>query len=195
MTDPILQAYQDYANKVQSESRPVIVNDKFPSAVILIASILLCGIICLFSSCGMTPARADIIAVAQSQIGLGEIGGNNKGIYVRQYLGGRENLPWCAGFVSYCAKNSGIKIPYLLRAKDFVEYGSVLAPIEVRKGDLVVFHRLGGGHVGIIESKKGDYFVSIEGNVGKYPARVKRVKHHIFENGIYRFVRIQKARS
>jgi hypothetical protein len=57
MTDPIRQAYQGYTKKVQ----PVIVNDKLPGAVILIASILLCGVICLFSSCGMTPARAEEI--------------------------------------------------------------------------------------------------------------------------------------
>jgi len=57
MTDPIRQAYKGYTKKVQT----VIVNDKLPGAVILIASILLCGVICLFSSCGMKPARADII--------------------------------------------------------------------------------------------------------------------------------------
>jgi hypothetical protein len=54
MDNPILRGY---TKKVQ----PVIVNDKLPGAVILIASILLCGVICLFSSCSVTPARADVI--------------------------------------------------------------------------------------------------------------------------------------
>jgi hypothetical protein len=50
-----------YTKKVH----PVIVNDKLPGAVILIASILLCGVICLFSSCGMTPARAEEIRLSE----------------------------------------------------------------------------------------------------------------------------------
>jgi len=54
MTDPIRQAYQGYTKKVQ----PVIVNDNLPGAVILIASILLCGVI-LFLCVGT--AGADII--------------------------------------------------------------------------------------------------------------------------------------
>jgi len=45
-----------YVKKVH----PIIVNDKLPSAVILIASILLCGVILLFSGC-YEVARADII--------------------------------------------------------------------------------------------------------------------------------------
>jgi hypothetical protein len=56
MTDPIRQAYQGYTKKVQ----PVIVNDKLPSAVILIASILLCGVI-LFLCVGT--ARAEEINI------------------------------------------------------------------------------------------------------------------------------------
>ncbi len=51
MDNPILRGY---TKKVQ----PVIVNDKLPSALILIASILLCGVICLLC---VGTARADII--------------------------------------------------------------------------------------------------------------------------------------
>ena len=79
MTDPIRQAYQGYTKKVQT----VIVNDKLPGAVILIASILLCGIICLFSSCGMTPARADIVDTGRlaDAIYMAEGGSHTRHLY------------------------------------------------------------------------------------------------------------------
>ena len=135
-------------------------------------------------------ARADIISVAQSQIGLGEIGGNNRGIYVRQYLNGKENLPWCAGFVSYCIKKAGLNIPYILRAKDFLKLGKIINTPQA--GDLAVFSRQGGGHIGIIEKVTKDTINTIEGNLGEYPAKVKRVvyrKNHI--KNLLGFVRIK----
>ncbi len=175
-----------YTKKVQ----PVIVNDKLPSAVILIASILLCGVILFFLYVGT--ARADVVSVAQSQIGLGEVGGNNKGMYVRKYLNGQEGLPWCAGFVSWCVREAGYDIPYLLRAKSYLKYGEVVN--DPQPGDIVVFSRKGGGHVGIIERVTKDKIISIEGNLGAYPSKIKRV---IYKRGqiknLLGFVRLSKA--
>jgi uncharacterized protein (TIGR02594 family) len=119
--------------------------------------------------------RAEVVSVAQSQIGLGEVGGNNKGIYVRKYLNGRENLPWCAGFVSYCLKKDGYNIPYLLRAKSFLDYGQKVN--NPKAGDLIVFSRQGGGHVGIVEKVAKETITTIEGNTGDYPSKVKRITY------------------
>lgn len=165
MDNPILRGY---TKKVQ----PVIVKDKLPSAVILIASILLCGVILLLC---VGTARADILTIAQSQIGLGEVGGNNKGMYVRRYLNGREGLPWCAGFVSYCVVKDGIRIPYTLRARDFLKLGIKVS--NPKPGDLIVFSRQGGGHVGIVEKITKDTITTIEGNTGDYPSKVKRITY------------------
>jgi uncharacterized protein (TIGR02594 family) len=147
----------------------------------------------LFFFCNTRLARAEIspLAITQSQIGLGEMGGNNQGKYIRQYLNGRENLPWCAGFVSYCIKKAGANIPYTLRAKNFLGFGKRLKISELKPGDIVVFNRQGGGHVGIIEKLNKDNFISIEGNIGEYPAKVKRVKHSYTEKNICGFVRIK----
>lgn len=60
---------------------------------------------------------------ARMELGRGEQFGNNCGPDVMRYLDGRQNLPWCAGFVSYVLRESGYKIPYLLRAKSFLKYG------------------------------------------------------------------------
>ncbi len=138
-------------------------------------------------------ARAEVVSVAQSQIGLGEIGGNNRGAYVRQYLNGRENLPWCAGFVSYCLKKSGYHLLYTLRAKDFLKYGKLVNNPQV--GDLIIFSRQGGGHIGIIEKVQGKTITTIEGNVGKYPAKVKKVvykRNHI--KNFLGFVRLARQK-
>jgi len=149
----------------------------------------------LLSSCNKDPVWASEItplSIAQSQIGLGEIGGNNKGIYVRQYLNGRENLPWCAGFVSYCIKKAGYSLPYFLKAKSYLEIGKKIARWNLSSNDIVIFSRQGGGHIGIVEQVVNNGFVSIEGNLGDYPAKVKRVNHIFEDRGILGFVRLAR---
>lgn len=153
---------------------------RFPNWWFVLAVILFTIIASLVYSC----TRADIVSVAQSQIGLGELGGNNKGIYVRQYLGGRENLPWCAGFVSYCAKKAGLGLPYTLRAKDYLKLGRKVN--NPQRGDIIVFSRNGGGHVGIIEKVSKDTITTIEGNLGEYSSKVKRVVYR--RNNIKNFL-------
>ncbi|MDD5009389.1 MAG: CHAP domain-containing protein [Syntrophorhabdaceae bacterium] len=136
-----------------------------------------------------TGEASDIVSIARSEIGHGETWGNNRGSDVRKYLGGRDGLPWCAGFVSYCAKKSGLYLPYTLRAKDYLRIGKITS--NPQSGDLIVFSRNGGGHIGIIEKVNKDKITTIEGNVGNYPARVKRITYtrsHI--KNLLAFVRI-----
>lgn len=130
------------------------------------------------------------LSIAQSQIGLGEIGSNNKGVYVRKYLNGKEGLPWCAGFISYCLKKAQIKAPYTLRARDFMKLGRLVK--NPQAGDLIIFSRQGGGHVEIIEKITKDTIITIAGNLGAYPSVVKRVayrKNNI--KNLLAFVRIK----
>ena len=138
-------------------------------------TICLLILLAIFLFFGVKSCKADIVSVAQAEIGHGEIGGNNRGVYVRQYLGGQENLPWCAGFVSYCLKKDGYQLPYLLRVKSFLKYGNQVS--QPKAGDLIVFTRQGGGHIGIIEKVSANTITTIEGNLGNYPAKVKRVTY------------------
>lgn len=146
---------------------------KFVRKIKPVVAILLLTI--LLSSCGNKVAWAEItpLTVAQSQIGLGEIGGNNKGKYIKKYLNGQEGLPWCAGFISYCLKKANVDFKYTLRAKDFLKIGKPVT--NPQAGDLIVFTRKGGGHIGIIEKVTKDKIITIEGNTGKYPSVVKRI--------------------
>lgn len=137
----------------------------------------------------------DLVNIARSQIGCGEWGANNKGLCVRAYMKGQEGLPWCAGFVSYCLERAGYQYHYTFRALDFAKFGESIYPTEVQSGDLVIFKRNGGGHIGIVERVNKHLFISIEGNVGAYPAYVKRVKHNFNEKNIYRFIRLDEGRN
>ena len=128
-----------------------------------------------------------ILRVARGEIGKGETAANNCGRDVAKYLRTKDHLSWCAGFVSFVLSNADIKIKYTLRAKDFLSYGvKVLTPLP---SDLVIFTRRGGGHVGIVEQVFKDYYISIEGNVGDFPARVKRIKHSYNEKNFLCFRR------
>jgi len=121
------------------------------------------------------------VKIAQKELGNGEMYGDNRGPDIKKYMQGKEGLSWCTGFVSYCLINGGYKIPYTLRAKDFLNLGVKVKDPSI--GDILVLDRgKYGGHVGIIEDIDGDEITTIEGNVGKYPAKVRRVfykKGHI----------------
>ena len=128
-------------------------------------------------------AENRIVEIARSQLGKGEIGGNNKGSQVKAYTLGQE-VSWCAGFVSWVLKEAGVsRQKYLLSARRYwVDYKAnrVKTP---RAGDIICFYRgIRGdwiGHVGIVEKVQGQTLVTIEGNVGRYPARVKEIRYRI----------------
>lgn len=119
---------------------------------------------------------ADLAQVAAAHIGRGETFADNTGPWVERYTKG-QRVPWCAGFVSYCLRESGHDLPYTLRARDFVSrgvYGRLSgAPAH---GEIVVFKRgAGAGHAAIVDRVLNPRkFWIIEGNHGPFPAKVKR---------------------
>lgn len=123
-------------------------------------------------------AEADIASTAKRYIGMGEVGGNNLGSFVRK-VNGYEGEPWCAGFVSYVLKNSVGYKKTTLRALDFWnDMDSFFRVSKPMSGDLMCFRRGGGGgHVGIVYRVTSNKVLTIEGNVGKFPAKVKIVEY------------------
>lgn len=148
---------------------------------------VLCGILIivaliLLPSCAYSDQGNTIVKVAQSQIGKGEEYGDNKGSIVKKYTRGKE-VAWCAGFVSWTLQRSGKDKPYLLSARSYWTTYKSKRTKSPRPGDVIVFYRgtpgSGQGHVGIIEKIKGKQIFTIQGNVGPYPARVKRIVYNI----------------
>jgi len=124
-----------------------------------------------------------IVNSAITEIGKGEIGGNNRGSFVKQVNRGLEDS-WCAGFVSYILYKNGYKsIGYNLRARDIFRKGiKVKSP---KPGDIICFKRGRNenlGHVGIVEKVTTNSIITIEGNKGNYPSKVKRFSYP--RNGI-----------
>ena len=118
-------------------------------------------------------------AIGELKAEAREIGGNNKGKWVRKYLNdlAPEGSSWCAAFVSWCFAQSGAPMPfkYSVGARDiltqFKKKGWVLPPsqgVEPQPGDLVVWWRekLAGwkGHIGLVHHVNDGILYTIEGN-------------------------------
>ena len=128
-------------------------------------------------------ANADILSVAHKYIGKGE--GDKE---YRLFLGGREGLPWCAGFVSYVLREAGYKYKYTLRAKECLSFGSIVK--RPKPGDIIYFYR---SHVGIVESLVGDKLTTIEGNTGDHPRKVRRKVYRLSDmKKLATFVRLER---
>lgn len=135
---------------------------------------------------------SEIVEIAKSQIGRGETIADNRGQDVRKYTRGQD-VAWCAGFVSWVLMKAGRidESQYILSARQYwnMTEKRVTSP---KPGDVICFTRGTGwtGHVGIIEKVEGDKIVAIEGNVGNFPAKVKRVTYKGEIKNLLGFVRL-----
>lgn len=114
------------------------------------------------------PLRVRALNVAESLVGVMEVGGNNRGPMVTRIIranGGVGPEPWCGDFCAYCYRQAGSKA--VTRSWASVRLlGSVLGVTRVQKplaGDLV---RFTFDHVGIFVKDQGAFIETIEGNTG-----------------------------
>jgi hypothetical protein len=133
------------------------------------------------SSIGRSALQA---AIGELKAGAGEVGGNNRGPWVKKYLepaGLDEGNSWCASFVSWCfMKASGDNINnmpfhYNAGARDLLyevrKKGWAIPPSDRYSplpGDLVIWWRVAlsswEGHAGIVHQVKDGMLYTIEGN-------------------------------
>lgn len=118
-------------------------------------------------------------AMKELRAGACEIGGNNRGPWVRKYLHGLapQGNPWSTAFVSWCysqGENAEL-FPYTLNAcrllKELQRRGWAHPPgsdYQPQAGDIVFWWRvrLGGweGHSGIVHQLRDGILYTIEGN-------------------------------
>lgn len=107
--------------------------------------------------------RADVIAIALTQVGYRE-GANNDTKYGVWY--GYNNIGWCGIFVAWCANQAGVPTSVLARtglARPSA-YGLTVEPAGYvpKSGDL--FFSKDHSHVGFVYYVEGSYFYSLEGN-------------------------------
>lgn len=160
-----------------------------------------------------TPAGLGETALkyARLEVGNGESGGNNRGPDVVRYRNGRDTKgAWCASFAGFCFELAAIELYGSKESLPFkrsdgagrlainaAKAGRVVGKNELpQPGDLVLFERGADGdwrkHIGIVESVNAAKrtYVSIEGNVGRFPAKVKPVEHRFGRDRWLRFVRV-----
>lgn len=76
-----------------------------------------------------------------------------------------DETPWCGAFVGYCAKQADLDIPKIaIRASEWTNWG-VKQSIAML-GDVLVFERQGGGHVGIYVGEDDSAYHVLGGNQG-----------------------------
>lgn len=142
------------------------------------------------------------VEIARGELGRGEAGGNNRGGDVEKYRAAAGKVgsrgAWCASFVSWCFKTAadevtGARVGFSLspgarrltlnvgRHGAFVTDPHVGAVICWHRGIRITWRK----HVGIVSwvSSDGESIKVIEGNKGKFPARVKVVS---YPDGLWR---------
>lgn len=137
------------------------------------------------------------IKKVRNQILQGEVGSNNAGPFIELmlsdlgwgHLAGKK-APWCATLLSWAlysltksrqALGSGawrLANDLLLTGR-----GTEVGIADVQPGDIVQWGDITKGHIGMIDWVQDDgTVVTIEGNVGRFPAKVKRLTHDLARN-------------
>lgn len=101
-----------------------------------------------------------------------EIGGQVAAIY------NHDAMPWCGLFMGVVAKRAQVPFPALcIRALDWRDFGTIVT--EPALGDVLVFVRTGGGHVGIYVGEDDKCFHVLGGNQGDM-VQIARVARECF---------------
>lgn len=134
-------------------------------------------------------------AINELRSGAGEVGGNNKGPFVKKYMqptGLGEGNAWCAGFISWCflqaAEGDKAAMPFRYTAgarnifNQFKNKGWLLNSdiTNLQPGDLVCWWRVsmpsGLGHIALVHHFKDGFLYTIEGNKAANVAGFSYVK-------------------
>lgn len=97
------------------------------------------------------------MVTAALDLGVTEVRGNKHNPIVVAYWraikrGGikTDEVAWCSSFVGAMFEYNGIKSSRYESARSWLAWGEHIERSEVRFGDVVVFSRNGGGHVGLL---------------------------------------------
>lgn len=89
-----------------------------------------------------------------------------------------DSVPWCGLFMAVCAKRAGFPFNQkALSAREWVSWGKPAG--QPMLGDVLVFQRSGGGHVGIYVGEDDDCYHVLGGNQSDAVniMRIAKVRH------------------
>lgn len=105
-----------------------------------------------------------ILGEASNYLGMNESNGLDR-ITSLTDIKDPVNVPWCAAFVSGVLKRKGYKPSKSPNnARSYLTYGKHVDITQAQEGDIAVFNRKGGGHVGFYVSHSGDSIKILGGN-------------------------------
>lgn len=122
----------------------------------------------------LPPPTGDLISTAKQYLGMSE--GKDRATlnaFIGQYFQPWDvaKTPWCSAFTNSVLASNGKPGTGSGWAKSFLDYGAPVWSKEgggdisaVQPGDIAVFTRGGGGHVGFVESFTGDSITVLGGN-------------------------------
>lgn len=159
-----------------------------------------CVGLCANAAITSTPVRDSLARVYESQIGVTEATGRNDGAVVESYqrvTGNRRGDAWCASFVAWCLKRTGLRVngngaarswftpahTVYVRSTNGIRNFNKLALKRGNTGSLY-YAKLGRiGHIFFIDNIHGDYIITVEGNTNSGMSRegggVFRLRRHI----------------
>jgi hypothetical protein len=144
-----------------------------------------------------SPAIEKLVEIALSQVGVKEVGGNNKGLKIREYQSATSlkpaAWPWCAAFTSWIIRewlkdqevvkwlNLKVLTPEKWRPKTAAAFGYIewaksrpattkvfSEKAKPQVGDLVIFDF---SHIGIVVKVGENNFQCVEGNTNQRGTR------------------------
>lgn len=112
----------------------------------------------------------ELLAIAKAEIGVKEYPpGSNQVKYNNWMYGRNASEPWCASFVSWCFKGTGL-VPKTASCLNMLEWFERRGQIvkEPKPGDIVFFkyptNSRRTNHVGIVIGVDGKIIITVEGN-------------------------------
>ncbi len=131
-----------------------------------------------------------------SQVGVREIGGENRGAHVEMYLaitGLGPGYAWCSSFVSWVYFHTGVQAPisawvpsFALKNKRIYQRGKFLKQ-RPQSGDvfMIWYHKLNRpAHIGFVDQWGEKWITTVEGNTNDNGSREG--------DGVYRKRRLKK---
>ncbi|TSE01325.1 CHAP domain-containing protein, partial [Aquimarina algiphila] len=149
-----------------------------------------------YSSISEEELRQCVKELYDSQVGVREVGGENRGVSVEMYLesvGLGRSLAWCAAFVSWCYQHARVEAPksgwvpsYALQRKRIYQRGKFQKQ-KPQSGDvfMIWYHKLNRpAHIGFVDHWGDKWVITVEGNTNDNGSREG--------DGVYRKRRLKK---
>lgn len=127
------------------------------------------------------------LTLARSDLGIREAPGiANNPVLMKRFasitkalgiLYNADSVPWCGAIMAWWLSQCGLPTaPIAVRAKSWATYGQPVPADQLSPGTILVFGRLGGGHVALYVGEDATHYHVLGGNQGDAISIMRIVK-------------------